>query len=166
MLGFTRTLQFFLTSLVITFGILLILLQSLKFGKNFDNRKLWVPEFLTVLAILTCIILLVFSYQGFIPEDSPGCLPHTAPIGVIAANVNPSLYYTHSPPVIYPASSYSEAVKAFQNSTDGFSTGYFSWDGTGVAILKSTAFELGNTGAPVGTSWVFEDLNTAVARPK
>lgn len=174
MIGYSKTLQFYVTILMITFGGLLLMLQILRYNddkpkngiSSSPNRDkiFWIFEFLTVIALLICVVLIFFLYMRYIPADSPGCVPYLTPYGVVASNVDPIKYSISTPPVTYPAATYAAAVKAFEGSENGFATGFFAWDGVSIIILNSSAAALATPGAPVGTSWVFEDLNTATVK--
>lgn len=153
--------------LMITFALLALLFQAIRISKTYRTNKpldnvLWTFEFLTIIAVVICSLVQVGLYSGYIPADSPGCLPHIAPYGVVASSVDPAKYAV-TPVATYPATTYPAAVLAYKNSPNGFTTGFFAWDGLVVTILNADAFELA-AGTPVGNSWVFEDLNVAVVR--
>jgi hypothetical protein len=166
MIGFNRTPQTALMILTIVFGILLIILQSVRFSKEKStathlDRNLYICELLTVLSLMAVVAVNFFLYWNYIPADSPGCLPYISEFGVIASAVDP-IKFLANPAGSYPATTYAAAVTAFKSSPNGYATGYFAWDGVTVRILTSEAFKL-KSGAPQGTSWVFQSLNTAVS---
>lgn len=172
--------EILLTTLMASFAVLLLVFQArrmsimLKSSKkdekgNFTRESktehwIWFAELFAVLGLLACIIAFFILSQNLISADSPGCLPYFSRFGVVASGVDPKTYFLTKDPVTYPALTYAEAIEKFQNSPDGLATGYFAWDGIAVTILNSNASHLADKGAPPGTSWVFEDLNTAVVR--
>lgn len=167
-ISFNRSPQTYLVVLIITLAILTLIMQISRYAYDKPRRTrtdstLFVLEFLTVIFMMICVVALVFVYQGYIPWDSPGYLPYISEIGVIAANADPSKYAV-TPSATYPATTFAQAVTAYRNSPTGFATRVFSWDGLVVTILKAeAAVNLGHSAAPPGTSWVFQDLNTAVS---
>ncbi len=177
MLGPNRTPQYILLVMTVVFGILLIGLQVVRRYKvkpknetqagggppvNTIDRSLWICELLTAISLIVLVAVNFGLYLNYIPADSPGCLPYISKFGVIASQADPSKFAI-SPPASFPATSYIEAVKRYHGSPNGLATGYFSWDGLTVTILNSNAHQLAS-GAPQGTSWVFQDLSTAAAR--
>jgi hypothetical protein len=177
MIGFGKSLQTVLLVLMIILSLSLIALQVARYSKASkfigplsaaENRQkeidkiLWICEFLTVLSLIGVVVTNFVSYYSYIPENSPGCLKYISPFGVIASGVDPSTFAV-KPAATYLANSYQQAVDKYRTSPNGLATGYFAWDGLQVTILNSDAAQLA-TGATPGTSWVFQDLHTAVAR--
>ncbi len=180
MIGLNTTSQTFLAVMMVVFTILLIALQVVRLGKakkESDGRhpgesggtrftsqdlNLWICELLTVIALAIIVVMIFILYWKYIPADSPGCLPSISEFGVIASNIDPSKYAV-TPAATYNATTYADAVSVYKSSPNGLATGYFSWDGLFVTILNSNAHQL-KSGAPPGTSWVFQNLSTTVAR--
>lgn len=166
--SFSRIPHSVIVVLIIALAFFSLVLQIARYTKvkpadrTTEYKVLFALEFLTIVALLICCAMLIFVYSKYIPWDSPGYLSYVAPYGVIASNVDPSTFAAST--TTYPAVTYALAVEAYKNSPNGFTTGLFAWDGLAVTILKAEATQLGTPGAPKGTSWVFQDLNTAVAR--
>lgn len=165
---------------MVGFAILFLILQVLRFPRAHNQlaledrmtkweeakkieRPLWIVELLIGIGMVICVAILFILYYHYIPSDSPGCLPYLSPFGVVASNVDPSKYVM-LPKTTSIAVTYSQAIEAYKNSRNAYATGIFAWDGAVVTILDSAAVQLAAPGAPIGTSWVFEDLNTAVSR--
>lgn len=154
---------------MIALGIMSIGLQVSRYAidKKFNTRTdtiLFVLELLTIVALIICIFVLIFIYQGYVPWNSPGFLPFISKYGVIASNADPSKFAV-VPAAMYPAVTYAAAIDAYRNSPNGLATGIFAWDGVAVTILRADAVHLADA-APSGTSWVFQDLNTVVGKTR
>ncbi len=164
--------QISLAVMMVVFAILFVILQSISYTRAVNNsnripftrtdKALQICEMLIVACLIIIVAVYMMTYWYYIPSDSPGCLPYISDFGVIVSNVNPS-HYAVTPVATYPATTYSDAIIAYRASPNGLATGYFSWDGIAVTILNSNAYEL-KSGSPQGTSWVFQDLHTLVAR--
>lgn len=175
--------QILLAVFVGGFGLLILILAVIRRPKEGDDRpytvkqdasgkltrvhstsistryKLWICELASIVGLLIVVGISLGLQFDYIPKNTPGCLPFVSPYGVIASGVDPSSHAV-TPKATYPALTYNEAIIAYKRSPNGLATGYFSWDGISVTILDSSAHQLAS-GAPTGTSWVFQDLNTA-----
>ena len=168
MIGLNEAPQTILSVVMIIFAVLLIALQIERRTKTYltmsnTDKRLWIAELLTVICLVALVIVIIALYWHYIPADSPGCIPYISSFGVIASGVDPHTFALDPKAIPIPALTYTAAVAAYKSSANGFTTGYFAWDGVSVTILQSRAHQL-VSGAPPGNSWVFQDLSTAAAR--